>query len=46
LPKGLSQKSRKGQIPKKLAPKSKKLELTPPYLMLNSKIHAQIVPNA
>jgi hypothetical protein len=33
----LSQKSRKGQIPKKLAPKSKKLELNSTNLMLNSK---------
>jgi hypothetical protein len=33
----LSQKSRKGQIPKKLAPKSKKLELSSTNLMLNSK---------
>ncbi len=33
----LSQKSRKGQIPKKLAPKSKKLELNCTNLMLNSK---------
>ncbi len=33
----LSQKSRKGQIPKKLAPKSKKLELNHTNLMLNSK---------
>jgi hypothetical protein len=33
----LSQKSRKGQIPKKLAPKSKKLELKSTNLMLNSK---------
>jgi hypothetical protein len=33
----LSQKSRKGQIPKKLVPKSKKLELNCTNLMLNSK---------
>ncbi len=33
----LSQKSRKGLIPKKLAPKSKKLELNSTNLMLNSK---------
>ncbi len=33
----LSQKLRKGQIPKKLAPKSKKLELNCTNLMLNSK---------
>ncbi len=33
----LSQKSRKGQVPKKLAPKSKKLELNCTNLMLNSK---------
>jgi hypothetical protein len=33
----LSQKSRKGRIPKKLAPKSKKLELNRTNLMLNSK---------
>jgi hypothetical protein len=33
----LSQKSRKGRIPKKLAPKSKKLELNYTKLMLNSK---------
>ncbi len=33
----LSQKSRKGQIPKKLAPKSKKLELNCTNLELNSK---------
>jgi hypothetical protein len=33
----LSQKSRKGQIPKKLASKSKKLELNCTCLMLNSK---------
>jgi hypothetical protein len=33
----LSQKSRKGQILKKLAPKSKKLELSSTNLMLNSK---------
>ncbi len=33
----LSQKSRKGWIPKKLAPKSKKLELNCINLMLNSK---------
>jgi hypothetical protein len=33
----LSQKSRKGQIPKKLASKSKKLELNCTSLMLNSK---------
>ncbi len=33
----LSQKSRKGQIPKKLVPKSKKLELNRTNLMLNSK---------
>jgi hypothetical protein len=32
-----SQKSRKGQIPKKLVPKSKKLELNCTSLMLNSK---------
>jgi hypothetical protein len=45
----LSQKSRKGWIPKKLAPKLKKLELNCTYLMLNSKntrakINAQIAP--
>ncbi len=39
-----SQKSRKGRIPKKLAPKSKKLELNCTNLMLNSKIQAQIAP--
>jgi hypothetical protein len=33
----LSQKSRKGRIPKKLAPKLKKLELNSTNLMLNSK---------
>jgi hypothetical protein len=33
----LSQKSKKGQIPKKLASKSKKLELNCTNLMLNSK---------
>jgi hypothetical protein len=33
----LSQKSRKGRIPKKLASKSKKLELNCTNLMLNSK---------
>jgi hypothetical protein len=33
----LSQKSRKGWIPKKLVPKSKKLELNSTNLMLNSK---------
>jgi hypothetical protein len=33
----LSQKSRKGWIPKKLAPKSKRLELSSTNLMLNSK---------
>ena len=33
----LSQKSRKGRIPKKLAPKSKQLELNCTNLMLNSK---------
>ncbi len=33
----LSQKSRKGWMPKKLAPKSKKLELNSTNLMLNSK---------
>jgi hypothetical protein len=33
----LSQKSRKGRIPKKIAPKSKKLELNCTNLMLNSK---------
>jgi hypothetical protein len=33
----LSQKSRKGWIPRKLAPKSKKLELNCTNLMLNSK---------
>ncbi len=33
----LSQKSRKGRIPKKLVPKSKKLELNCTNLMLNSK---------
>ena len=33
----LSQKSRKGRIPKKLAPKSKKLELNCTNIMLNSK---------
>jgi hypothetical protein len=33
----LSQKLRKGQIPKNLAPKSKKLELNRTNLMLNSK---------
>ena len=39
----LSQKSRKGRIPKKLAPKSKKLELNSTNLMLKiAKIHAQI----
>jgi hypothetical protein len=32
-----SRQSRKGQIPKKLAPKSKKLELNYTNLMLNSK---------
>jgi hypothetical protein len=36
----LSQKSRKGQIPKKLASKSKKLELNHTNLMLNIKRHA------
>jgi hypothetical protein len=36
-PRSLSQKSRKGRIPKKLAPKSKKLELNRTNLMLNSK---------
>ncbi len=40
----LSQKSRKGRIPKKLAPKSKKLELNCTNLMRNSKIHAQFAP--
>ncbi len=35
--KSLSQKSRKGRIPKKLAPKPKKLELNCTNLMLNSK---------
>jgi hypothetical protein len=39
-----SQKSRKGQIPKKLASKLKKLELNCTNLMLNSKNHAQIAP--
>jgi hypothetical protein len=34
----LSQKSRKGRIPKKVAPKSKQLELNSTNLMLNSKI--------
>ncbi len=34
---GISQKSRKGRIPKKLAPKSKKLELNFTNLKLNSK---------
>jgi hypothetical protein len=33
----LSQKSRKGHIPKKFAPKPKKLELNRTNLMLNSK---------
>jgi hypothetical protein len=33
----LSQKSRKGQVPKKLASKLKKLELNPTKVMLNSK---------
>jgi hypothetical protein len=33
----LTQKSRKGRTPKKLAPKSKKLELNRTSLMLNSK---------
>ncbi len=36
-PKNLSQKSRKGRIPKKLAPKWKKLELNCTNLKLNSK---------
>ncbi len=36
-PRSLSQKLRKGQIPKKLAPKSKKLDLNCTNLMLNSK---------
>jgi hypothetical protein len=36
-PRSLSQKSRKGRILKKLAPKSKKLELNCTNLMLNSK---------
>jgi hypothetical protein len=36
-PRKLSQKSRKGRLPKKLAPKSKKLELNHTNLMLNSK---------
>jgi hypothetical protein len=40
----LSQKLRKGLILKKLAPKSKKLELNCTNLMLNSKKRAQIVP--
>ncbi len=36
-PRSLSQKSRKGRIPKKLVPKSKKLELNCTKLELNSK---------
>jgi hypothetical protein len=40
----LSQKSRKGQIPKKFAHKSKKLELNQTNLKLKAKRHAQIVP--
>jgi hypothetical protein len=38
----LSQKSRKGQMPKKLVSKSKKLELNSTNLELKAKIHAQI----
>ncbi len=40
----LSQKSRKGRIPKKLASKSKRLKLNCTNLMLIAKIHAQILP--
>jgi hypothetical protein len=40
----LSHKLRKCQIPKKLASKSKKLELNWTNLMLNSKTHFQIAP--
>jgi hypothetical protein len=40
----LSQKLRKGQIPKKIASKLKKLELNYTNLQLNSKRHAQIAP--
>jgi hypothetical protein len=36
-PRSFSQKSRKGQIPKKLASKSKKLELNRTHIELNSK---------
>jgi hypothetical protein len=39
-----SQKLRKGRITKKLASKSKKLELNCTNLKLNSKRHAQIAP--
>jgi hypothetical protein len=39
-----SQKFRKGQIPKKLSPTSKKLELNRTNLMLNSKNTHQITP--
>jgi hypothetical protein len=41
-----SQKSRKGRVPKKFAPKLMKLELNCTNLMLNSKIHSQIVPKS
>jgi hypothetical protein len=43
-PRSLSQKLRKGRIPKKLVPKSKKLELNCTNLELHSKICAQIMP--
>jgi hypothetical protein len=43
-PRNLSQKLRKGQIPKQFAPKSKKLELNCTNLELNSKRHTQVAP--
>jgi hypothetical protein len=42
----LSQKTRKGRFPKKLASKLKKLELTSTNLELKSKKHIQIAPKA
>jgi hypothetical protein len=40
----LSQKTRKGRVPKKLASKSKKLELNSTNLELKSRRHSQIAP--
>jgi hypothetical protein len=43
-PRNISQKTRKGRIPKKLAPRLKKLELNSTNLKLKAKRHTQIAP--